>query len=295
MIDGLRGGDHRYATAFEMFGESSAPRGAELEDAFFRAMRLPNGTLKTTCAERLSDLNELVSEHLPPDRPLNIKDVAVSSGISTVEWSNELSKRGIDHRMTATDLTIFGLLISFTNELRVLFDSRGAILQVDIADYPVYPRLSGRLNRLLAGIPSRLAGRFAARQMARCIGSPQDSPASFMRRVELVTPQLRELAIELREEDLANPDTSEQRWDVIRAANILNRSYFGEPALRMMLESLTTSLKPGGVLAVCRTEPDKRNHGSVWRLQPGRSLELLGRVGRGSEIEELTRELDLTL
>jgi len=42
-----------------------------------------------------------------------------------------------------------------------------------------------------------------------------------------------------------------------------------------------------GVLAVCRTDSNGSNHGSLWRLQADGSLELLGRVGRGSEIEDL--------
>jgi hypothetical protein len=295
-IDKLEPGDHRYATAFQMYGDGSNSSAyvAELEDAFFRAIRLANGTFKTTGAERLSDLNGLVARHLPDHRPLSVKDVAVSSGVSTVEWSNELRASGIDHKMTATDLTIFALLVSFTDQLRVLFDTEGTVLQVDVAGYPVYPRLSGRVDRLLAGVPSRLAGRFAARQLATRIGSRPGSPPSFVRRLELVTPRLRALGIELREEDLADPETSEQLWDVIRAANILNRGYFAGGILRKMLEGLTAELKVGGVLAVCRTDSSGRNHGSVWRLQRGGSLELLGRVGRGSEIEDLAGERTFT-
>jgi hypothetical protein len=144
VIDKLEPGDHRYATAFQIYGDGSNPSAyaAELEDAFFRAVRLANGTYKTTRTERLSDLNRLVERHLPNHRPLNIKDVAVSSGVSTVEWSNELRESGIDHKLTATDLTIAGLLVGFTDRLRVLFDTNGTILQVDVSGYPVYPRLS---------------------------------------------------------------------------------------------------------------------------------------------------------
>jgi hypothetical protein len=290
-IDKVKSGNHVYATAYQMFGDGSDASAyvSELEHSFFRAVRLANGTFKTTRAERLCDLNRLVEQHLPLRRPLTIKDVAVSSGVSTVEWSEQLRGRGIEHRMTATDLTISALLVSFTDQLRILFDGGGTILQIDIADYPVYPRLSGRLDRLLAGVPSKLAGRFAARQLAMCIHRRPDSISSFARQLELVTPRLRQLGIEVKEEDLTDPNISERRWDVVRAANILNRGYFGSEVLRQMLEGLTSSLEVGGVLAVCRTEQNGNNHGSVWRLQPDRSLELLGRVGRGSEIEDLAR------
>lgn len=296
-IDRIKAGNRVYATAFQLFGDGSRPPTytAELEPAFFRAIRLTNGTFKTTSAARLSDLSRLVEQHLPVRRPLSIKDVAVSSGVSTAEWSEQLRDRGIDHRMTATDLTISALLVSITDQLRILFDSKGAILQIDMAGYPVYPRLSRRLNRLLVGLPSRLAGRFAARQLARCMHPRADATPSVIQQLELVTPRLRELGIEVKEEDLSHPPTSEERWDVIRAANILNRAYFAPGVLCQMLEGLMASLEVGGVLAVCRTEFDGSNHGSVWRLQPDRSLELLGRVGRGSEIEDLVRERSFAL
>lgn len=290
-VDRLRAGNRVYVTAFQLFGDGSRPPtySAELEAAFFRPIRLTNGTFKTTSAGRLGDLNRLVEQHLPVRRPLSIKDVAVSSGVSTAEWSERLRDRGIEHRMTATDLTISALLVSITDQLRILFDSKGAILQIDMAGYPVYPRISRRLNRWLLGLPSRLAGRFAARQLAACIRPRSDWTPSSVQQLELVTPRLRELGIEVKEEDLSDPDTSDERWDVIRAANILNRAYFAPHVLSQMLERLTASLDVGGVLAVCRTELDGRNHGSVWRLQPGRSLDLLGRVGQGSEIEDLVR------
>jgi hypothetical protein len=290
-IDRVKGGNRVYATAFQLFGDGSQPHTytAELEPAFFRAIRLPNGTFKTTSASRLCDLNRLVEQHLPVRRPLKIKDVAVSSGVSTAEWSEQLRDRGMEHRMTATDLTISALLVSITDQLRILFDSKGAILQIDMAGYPVYPRLSHRIDRLLMGLPSRLAGQFAARQLATCMQPRADAGPSVVQQLELVTPRLRELGIEVKEEDLSDTHTFEEHWDVIRAANILNRAYFAPDVLCQMLGGLVASLEVGGILAVCRTEFDGSNHGSVWGLQPDRSLELLGRVGRGSEIEDLVR------
>jgi hypothetical protein len=288
-IDRIRGGNRVYATAFQLFGDDSLPGtyDAELEPAFFRAIKLSNGTFKTTSAARLCDLNELVEKHLPARRPLSIKDVAVSSGVSTAEWSEQLRDRGIEHRMTATDLTISALLVSITDRLRILFDKEGAILQIDMAGYPVYPRLSRRLDRSLAGLPSRLAGWFAARQLAMCVRPRAGASPSVVRQLELVTPRLRELGIEVKEEDLSHPHHSQERWDVIRAANILNRAYFASEVLLQMLRGLVGSLEVGGILVVCRTESDGTNHGSVWRLQPDRSLERLGRIGRGSEIEDI--------
>ena len=89
---------HRVPTAHALYFDETV-RGADqleaLEDLFFRNIRLPNGTNKTTYRRRLDDLNALARQHLPPKRPLDFMDVAVSSGVSTLEWIEFLAESGI--------------------------------------------------------------------------------------------------------------------------------------------------------------------------------------------------------
>ena len=54
----------------------------ELEVRFFYSIKLKNGIRKYTYPRRLDDLNDLVNKLLPPHRPLNVMDVAASSGIA---------------------------------------------------------------------------------------------------------------------------------------------------------------------------------------------------------------------
>src|ERR1700722_9282293 len=122
-------------TAQRLFfsGEEFAPSQLEqLERAFFSNIIVRNGTFKTTNHRRLDDLNQLVQRYLPPDRPLQIMDVAVSSGISTAEWIAALDRAGISYRIVAGDLFIAGFLISVDDGVRVLVDSSGYVLQFDI-------------------------------------------------------------------------------------------------------------------------------------------------------------------
>jgi len=73
---------------------------------------------------------------------------------------------------------------------------------------------------------------------------------------------------------------------VIRAANILNVSYFSESILRRMISNLKMRLSKHGLLIVCRTKADRSNHGTIFQLQ-GDSFTALGRIGDGSEVEHL--------
>ena len=76
-------------TAFELYfaGEEQHRDGPQLEESenlFFHSIELRNGTRKTTRHRRLDDLNALVEQHLPPNRPLAVMDVACSSAVSSV-------------------------------------------------------------------------------------------------------------------------------------------------------------------------------------------------------------------
>ena len=81
---------------------------------------------------RLDDLNELVLKLLPQHRPLEIMDVAVSSGVSTAEWLIDLERAGIECHMLAGDAVVDAFLISVGPRLRALVDRTGHLMQLDI-------------------------------------------------------------------------------------------------------------------------------------------------------------------
>jgi hypothetical protein len=76
------------------------------------------------------------------------------------------------------------------------------------------------------------------------------------------------------------------RFHVLRAANILNRTYFDDEQLRAGVATLRERLRPGGLLIVCRTHDDGANHGSIVKVTDEGWL-VVGRIGDGSEIEDL--------
>src|SRR4051812_43881239 len=109
--------DVRVPTARELYTTpvASAELQEILETQFFSSIQLKNRTYKFTYSRRLDDLNELTRKVIPPNRPLEVMDVAVSSGVSTLEWIADLNSAGIEHNMTAGDLTMTALLFSFGN------------------------------------------------------------------------------------------------------------------------------------------------------------------------------------
>lgn len=259
--------------ALAIYGPDAQPT-AELERSFFTALRMPNGTYKTTYERRLDDLNAEIACHLPSGRTLQIKDVAVSSGVSTLEWQQALLQADVDFELTATDLFIRGWLLALRGGVTVLTGGAGGLLQIDIAGFAFHPRAVGRRRRLLNAVPIALARHGLRRRLI------MDARA-----IDLTSPRLR--GVTVIEEDIMNPIPGQ--WDVIRAANVLNRNYFQDDELRGMATALVRSLKPGGILAVCRTMDGIGNVGSVLR-QGANGLEALCDLRGGSEIKPLLLE-----
>jgi hypothetical protein len=278
------------------------PRGPQLEDSFFHSLVLRNGTHKTTCHCRLGDLNAVIEPCLPSARPLEIMDVAVSSGVSTIEWLEALARAGVDCRMTAGDAVIDALLVT-AGSVRGLLDRTGHLMQLDIGGRAVRmpaPRRRDRLRFAPLSLFMKTAARAFRDRLGPATGSeaglgscgPQTLLGLQCRTLKLISPSLAaHPRIEVVEDDILNDRRWPGRFDVLRAANVLNRIYFDDSLLERMLRNLRTRLAPHGLLAVCRTTPEGRNDATVFRLRDDRTFEELTRLNAGSEIAPLALSL----
>lgn len=253
------------------------PSSLEL-DRFFRALRLSNGTYKTTCSGRLEDLNDTLIRLVPRGNSIRVLDVAVSSGVTTIDLLDHLASESIACELIATDVMTRAYL-SRLGPLEVLFDQNGYPLQLS----------AGSFVRCRPHDPSRsvrrrvLEGAFQMLQRSRDRGGPQNGIP-----VLLLTPELEgRQNVTVVEHDLT---LYEPRWqdsfDLIRAANILNMDYFDRATLASMASRLCSYLKLGGILAICRTNEQGVNHASVFR-RCSSGLDVAARLGMGSEIEEM--------
>jgi len=265
----------------------------EMEKKFFASIRLKNGTYKFTYPHRFDDLNELTKKFLPPVRPLKILDVAISSGVSTLEWTHSLAQAGVDHRMTAGDATVNCCLLSVGRGLRALTDSTGYPLQFDIYGKAV-PNPSGKRNWIARTLPLMILRTAVAwrRREIQGTGSglneSQRRLGTELRPIKLVVPRLPESSnLEIVEDDILTNRSFQASFHVVRAANILNRSYFSESTLIRMLRNLRNRLLTGGLLVVCRTTEQNENQATLFTLDEDNKFGALARLGKGSEIEDL--------
>jgi SAM-dependent methyltransferase len=252
-----------------------AVRSDDTERRFFSRVKLRSGVFKTTESHRLDDVNRLAAQLLPDKRPLELMDVAISSGITTLEWSQQLTAAGIAHHLVAGDSNIEGEWLSFAGVDVLLDGDRREVLFADLFGRGV--DVSG------SSIRAALAMR-AIRMLARA-----SRPLRLrVRHVELVTPRLRECpTVSVIEDDIfTRRKELTGRFDAVRAANILNRHYFDDAQIRAAVANLRNRLRPDGLLIVCRTHDDGTNHGAFLR-RASNGWVVVARIGDGSEIEDL--------
>lgn len=285
-------------TAFELYfasqgAESNARELEEREDLFFHSIELRNGTRKTTRHRRLDDLNALVQRLLPPQRPLEIMDVAVSSGVSTAEWLIELERAGIQCHMLAGDAVVNAFLISLGPNLRALSDRTGHLMQLDIKGEAVRmppPRRRDRIRYFPHMLLMRAATHlFDLGKMNRPRHEPlQRRLGATCRPLTLMSPSLNRLPqLQAVEDDILLNRDYTRRFHVLRAANILNLAYFDAATLQRMLCNLRVRLLPGGLLIVCRTNDADVNNASVFTLEKDGRFATTATLNEGSEIADL--------
>jgi hypothetical protein len=266
-------------------GASVSP---EREHEFFGSIRLGNGVNKTTCAHRLDDVNAFVAAAWKElgVAPREILDAGASSGISSREWADTLAAGGFEARIVASDIALNGRLVSLLPGLDVLVDRDGHILlrivfgKILPLRRPWIDWVTGvaslrRLIDLIAGLRQgdlERGGRPLMLVSASALGHP---------------------AIDFVEDDVLAPapDSLRNRFDAIRAANILNHAYFGIDDLKSAVINLRQRLAgAGSFLIVVRTWLEGSNHGTLFRLNDGGRFDVVARLGQGSEIENIVLE-----
>lgn len=279
----------RIASARQVFLGSrpaSPDEQVRLENSFFRNVRLANGTHKTTAPARLTDVDEAICRQLEGRASVHLLDVGISSGVTTLELLERLESGGVQVSGVGVDICVRALFGSFLG-IDVLYDAEGRVLQVAT---PFFAR--GRPHRSQRSLSSQLLG-LGMHLLEAGFVRKWVAKSRRTRPLALVTPRLLERSdFEVVEHDigLARP-AWDGSFDLVRAANVLNLDYFSAELILGMVKNLTSWLKPGGVLAICRTDSEGHNNGSLYRKHAGASpLEHLSRLGKGYELEALVAE-----
>ena len=252
------------------------------EASFFAGIKLANRTFKTTESGRMSELDSIMV-HLAKDRGWSspmVLDLAVSSGVTTRDLQQAMNVSGLQPSIVATDIAIRANIVELAPGIRVLIDSSARPLQFE------FLRLGLRVwNRRLDYVTGYWIVTWLARQLASGVSSAGGQEVKLVSRRATRSDE----NFEILEDDLAVINRSfQKRFDIVRAANILNRGYFEPAKLLAMIDNIKAYARgPGTLVMVNRTHNDGTNHGTVFELSRDNALRVVKRIGAGSEIEEL--------
>ena len=259
----------------------------ELESSFFSSLKTGNNTFKKTQSGRFTEIDATVAKLLSESAVHEpaVLDIGISSGATALELKTRLEQQGLAPHLTGTDQSFEAWLIPGPLGSQALVQPDGHILQFEVFGKALRAwdrRLDRFTGRALLNAILRRAFRRARANLLDAAGR---------RRVKLVSPRLSQSRdITLREDNilLPNPEFA-GKFDLVRAANILNRDYFSDTQLTAGLRNVRSYLKgPGSLLLLVRT--DKRtetNNGSLYIVSGSGGLELVTRFGTGSEVEEI--------
>jgi hypothetical protein len=277
-------------TASTFFRLADERRPQRVEDEFFSALKVGNSTFKLTSAGRFAVLDESLIRTIGrfPGRLENVLDVGISSAATTIDLYDRLKRAGHDVRISATDLTIEAYIVPVLPGCRVLVDGQGHVLQYDIFGRALRP-WRRRLD-LVTGMTfvRRVAHRLLGRRAEELI---QAGILTEAEQVQLVSPRVtRHAAITTMQDDILVPNrVFAAKFDLIRAANILNLDYFDHSDLRRALKNVVSYMSgPGAWLLLART--DKRSgehHATFFRMDRDGRLMVVTRFGAGSEVEAI--------
>ena len=258
--------------------------GLEAECQFFRALRTSNGVFKTTASRRLVEVNEAFATLFSGSTRPFIMDVGASSGITTVEWRDDLLARGYKPEFVATDTMVLGWLRRLASDHYVLTDLSGRILQHEYAGETYAPEV---FESFTTSVRQTAFRRRSWSDGANYWHRWTDARGWSKKLVSLTSPRARDISFVV--DDVLQPSRRdfEGRFDVVRAANLLNHCYFSTEEITRAVRNLRSRLRIGGIFVVNRTLPDETNHASLFTLGDNNGFALKARVGDGSEIEDI--------
>jgi SAM-dependent methyltransferase len=273
-------------TAGTFFSQTIGEFDPNNEAAFYGALKMRNGTFKLTRASRFSQIeNDLGNIFAKKAGAISsVLDVGASTGITTLEFADFLKSKGSSAKITATDLFIDAHIVCLWKNFQILVDRKGWPLQYDVFGIAVRPWIRRLDYATLAFIPRMVAHAMFEKRAATLIAKGQSTPVKLISKRLISRPEITFIENDIFQ---TTPELINQ-FDLIRAANILNKNYFSNQNLSKAIDNIRSYLRStGGLLLVTRTNADQKNSGTLFELDAQKTFRVLARIGAGSEIEDL--------
>lgn len=226
------------------------------------------GTYKLTGWNRLDETNAMVARNCKEFDQVNLLDVGASDGIVTLQLVDQLSSE----LSVCVNATMFDLYTQITRcGPRWFCEYRSE------SGSPILFRLGPLITKIDDHKSGNRIRTFGVNTYRRARVFFKGIFGTNSENISLVSPKVHKsdrVAFTTHSVLDSNPNWH-SKFNVVRASNILNRSYFSDEQLQIAIGNLVDCLMPDGILVVSRNHEECNgapDNGSVWRKTGHRTL-----------------------
>ena len=270
-----------------------------IQEAILFSFTVSNGCFKRTSRNRFGDFDqatiETLRQVLPRQQHFVIHDMAVSDARTASDFFARLSSEfngAFDFYASDLCLKVFALRKPNARTV-VVVDERGNVLQLMFEPFVLptrtrRPRWYHPINRVLRLILMHTSVKGTLRL--------HETGNGFLERreISLVCPEARETIRRYSNFHINTYDafeTAPRSYSIVRAMNLLNRSYFSGAALTTIIANIAISLEEGGVFITgSNAEAGSAVDGTIYRKR-GRVFSPIHKSGNGSLVDDLIQSL----
>ena len=262
-----------------------------MQEAVLRNFGSGNHTFKLTFRDRFAAFDHEVEQRLPQllprqETPLRVHDVGVSDGRTTCALFDLLQRTyddGFELLASDYDIEVLSVPIGKGNS-RVILDGNENPLQLILPPFvlnlvnPVTPYFYP-VNWLARVLNTKSAVHQAIKKLR--------DQSSDIRKIHIVCTECQDLArnhenVKIMQYDLLSKPLANMH--IVRAMNLLNKSYFAPPEMQLAIDNIRESLVDGGLLITgTNVEAGTQINGGIYRRN-GDTFDTIFESGHGSPV-----------
>lgn len=248
----------------------------QILERFYNEVYVSTKTAKTTTQHRFRDLDKKTTAMLPHNQKTKCHDVAVSSGITSLDFYEACKLANINIELFVSDK--YAQINISENKIIRIFDQDNMLM---LAVWKNFMAMDRNKKAPLSILLFRIIKKFTK------------VPPTFDYALWLFHPSLMQ-QISKKNIHSTNYDIFEtktdQKFDFVRCMNILNKVYFKTEMIKKAILNIWTSINTNGILLVGRTLMNGENHASFFRKTKS-GFELIDDFGNGSEIKAIILQI----
>ena len=246
------------------FSALNSIRDDDFYNLVFSHIIVSNGLTKTTRSGRFRDLDEIAVHLLQKTGKIQLHDIGVSNGITSLELFDKIRDSGLPVHFCISDK--FARIYYKGRAVKKFYDADGNLISVNFFFLHFSPRIGKAF----------FLSRWLFNLYKKTTRLDKESEKEILLLAPAVYKKIQEEKIELLEFDVF-ATRADHPFTFLRCLNVLMPAYFSTDQIRQGVNNLKENLAEDGYLLLGRTDASNINHATFYtrkgdRLQADRVI-----------------------